>query len=86
MGVLVEGREQRLQRRLWSGGRRLLQGAEVGCGVGGRRAVAGVRGAKGGGGRGREARGGVQEGLVVEEKRALVDERLDDCLVGARGG
>jgi len=44
--------------------------------------------AEGGGGRGREAReagGGVEEGLVVKEERTLVDEALDDCLVGARG-
>lgn len=36
-----------------------------------------------GGGRAREA---VGQGLIVEEVRALVDEALDDCLVGAGGG
>lgn len=46
--------------------------------VGGR-ASAGQRG----GGRAGEA---VSQGLVVEEVGALVDEALDDCLVGAGGG
>lgn len=92
MGVLVEGREQRLQGRLGRGGRRLLQGAEVCGGVGRRGAVTRVgraaAAAEGGGGRGGEAReagGGVEQGLVVEEECTLVDERFNDCLVGARG-
>lgn len=55
------------------------------------RAVArvGRAAAQGGGRRGGEATqasGGVDEGLVVEEECTLVDEGLDDCLVGARGG
>lgn len=90
VGVLVEGREQGLEGRLGGGGRGLLQGAEVCGGVRGRGAVTrvGRAPAEGGGGRGGEAReagGGLQEGLVIEEKRTLVDEAFDDCLVGARG-
>lgn len=90
VGVLVEGREERLQGRLRGGGGRLLQGAEVRRGMGRRGAVAGVGRApsQGGGGRGGEASqagGGVDEGLVVEEECTLVDEGLNDCLVGARG-
>lgn len=90
VGVLMEGREQRLQGGLGRGGGGLLQGAEVYGGVGRGRAVAGIgrAPAEGGGGRGgeaRQARGGVEEGLVVEEECTLVDEGLDDCLVGARG-
>ena len=59
-------------------------------GVGRRGAVTrvGRAPAEGGGGRGGEARqagGGVEEGLVVEEECTLVDEGLDDCLVGACG-
>lgn len=52
VGVLVEGREQRLQRRLGGGGWGLLQGAEVCGGVGRRRAVTrvGRAPAEGGGG------------------------------------
>lgn len=45
----------------------------------GRRPSAGQRG----GGRAGEA---FRQGLVVEEVGALVDEALDDCLVGAGGG
>lgn len=91
VGVLVERGEQGLQRGLGGGGRRLLQGAEVRGGVRRGRAVAGVgrAAAEGGGGRGGEAGeagGGVEQGLVVEEECTLVDEGLDDCLVGARGG
>lgn len=90
MGVLVERRQQGLKGRLRRGGRRLLQGAEVRGGVRRRGAVAGVGGApaQGGGGRGGEApeaRRGVDQRLVVEEESTLVDEGLDDCLVGARG-
>lgn len=51
-----------------------------------RGAVAGVGGGQGGGGRGGESSepsGGVDEWLVVEEERALMDKGLDDCLVGA---
>lgn len=88
--MLVEGREQRLERRLGRGGRGLLQRAEVRSGVRRGRAVArvGRAAAQGGGGRGGEAPqagGGVDEGLVVEEECTLVDEGLDDCLVGACG-
>lgn len=92
VGVLVKRGQQGLQGRLRGGGRRLLlQGAKMCGGVWGGGAVAGVGGAPAqcGGGRGGEAtqaRRGVDEGLVVEEERALVDEGLDDCLVGARGG
>lgn len=91
VGVLVEGRKQRLQGGLGCGGGGLLQGTEVYGGVGRGRAVArvGRASAEGGGGRGRKARqagGGVEEGLVVEEECTLVDEGLDDCLVGASGG
>lgn len=52
MGVLVERREQGLQRRLRGGGWRLLQGAEVCGGVGRRGAVTrvGRAPAEGGGG------------------------------------
>lgn len=90
VGVLVEGREQGLQGGLGCGGRGLLQRAEVCGGVRGRGAVTGVGRAptEGGGGRGGEAcqaGGGVEEGLVVKEECTLVDEGLDDCLVGARG-
>lgn len=90
VGVLVKGREQRLQGRLWGGGWGLLQRAEVCGGVRRRGAVTrvGRAPAEGGGGRGREPRkagGGVNERLVVEEECTLVDEGLDDCLVGACG-
>lgn len=52
VGVLVEGREQRLQGRLGGGGRGLLQRAEVCGGVGRRGAVTrvGRAPAQGGGG------------------------------------
>lgn len=91
MAVLVQGREQRLERRLGRGGRGLLQGAEVRGGVRRGRAVARVGGAtaQSGGGRGgktTQAGGGVDEGLVVKEECTLVDEGLNDCLVGASSG
>lgn len=88
--MLVEGREQGLQGRLGGGRWGLLQGAEVCGGVGRGGAVTRVGGApaEGGGWRRRQAcqaGGGVQEGLVVKEESTLVDEGLDDCLVGACG-
>lgn len=87
----MEGREQRLQGGLGRGGRGLLQRTEVygGVGRGGAVARVGRAPAEGGGGRGGkacQAGGGVEEGLVVEEECTLVDEGLNDCLVGARGG
>lgn len=90
VGVLVEGGQEGLQGRLGGGGGRLLQGAEVRGGGGRGGVVAGIGRAPGesGGGGGREASqasGGVQEGLVIEEESTLVDEGLDDCLVGPRG-
>lgn len=90
VGVLVQGGEQGLQGGLRGGGGRLLQGAEVCSRVGRRGAVTrvGRATAERGGGRGGEASqpgGGVDEGLVVEEESTLVDEGLDDCLVGAGG-
>lgn len=59
----------------WRGGGRV---APSHAGVG-RHPSAGQRG----GGRAGEA---FSQGLVVEEVGALVDEALDDCLVGAGGG
>lgn len=90
VGVLVEGREQWLHRRLGGGGRRLLQRAEVCGGVRRWGAVTGVGGAstQGGGGGGWEppqACGGVQEGLVVKKEGTLVDEGVNDCLIGSGG-
>lgn len=41
-------------------------------------------GGEGGSGGGVPARG-VRQGLIVEEESTLVDEGLDDCLVGPRG-
>lgn len=86
MVVLVEGRAVvRNDRRgggedVGSGGRSRRGGVASGhAGVGRGPAAPGQRG---GGGAGQA----VRERLIVEEERALVDEALDDCLVGTGGG
>jgi len=79
-GAVVRNDRRRGRQDVGSRGRRRRGGVASGhAGVGGGPAPGGERG---GGGAG-EA---VGQRLIVEEVRALVDEALDDCLVGAGGG
>lgn len=75
------GGEQRLHRGLRGGWGRLWGRWLAGDWCGGQEGHGGGHGA---GGAGRGA-GGLADGPVVEEEGALLDEQLDDCLVGARG-
>ena len=75
------GGEQRLQWGLGGGWRRLGRRWLTCDGRGGEEGHGGGQG-RGGAGRGTR---GLADGPVVEEEGALLDEELDDCLVGARG-